>query len=123
MLNWARTGILLGAGALMYSDALGAERIVPDPTVLLQGVESIREQIPPSFLYLRKEVKTASLHNVDDYHILFDGARRHYVETNSQNIAELAFDGTNVIYYVGVDCTFRNLDSGTGDLFADPRVF
>jgi hypothetical protein len=98
----------------------------PDPKLLLQGVVSVREQIPPSRLLFQHiyESKKRNLRNVQQYWVLFDGDRRFFSRTNSQTNSRLLFDGKEVFQFDGNDTVnIRNLDTETTESVFDPRTF
>jgi hypothetical protein len=102
-------------------------RAVPDPITLVKGVESVREQIPPSRLRLRVYTQTKQVTNDNYFWVLFNGERRYFNRTSGLP-TRIMFNGSEVImaqpsidnkiYYVNL----RNLDMDTADCLFDPRV-
>lgn len=101
----------------------------PSARLLLEGVASIREQIPPSRLRMLHSFQSAFVHNRYDSTAWFDRERRFY-ETVSSNYNQpsrvrMYFDGREVGHFSAGGSSsveIRNLDSGTPDFFCDPRV-
>lgn len=100
----------------------------PDPLLLLRGVQSIREQIPPS----RLDMKTTAVVNPLDRHrdfydsVEFDGERRHFVcyeiTPDATNKSETMFNGTEAILYEDKRMGIRNLSDGGSESLYDPRT-
>ena len=96
----------------------------PDPMTLLKGVESAREQIPPSRLLMRFYTQTKTVTNDHYYWVLFDREKRYFKGTNGLPVQTL-FDGLEVIIYYGSSGSsvdIRNLDMQTADPLFDPRI-
>jgi hypothetical protein len=99
----------------------------PDPLLLWRGVQSIREQIPPSRLELKTTILDPLKQQQDYYDsVEFDGERRHFVSYNttlgSTNISETLFNGAEAILYSDKQIAIRNLSSGGSELLFDPRT-
>ena len=98
----------------------------PDPMTLLKGVESAREQIPPSRLLMRKYVQTTIVTNDYYYLVLFDREKRYFKRTNNLPVHTM-FNGSEVIISqqmnnYGYLVEIRNLDMRTADSLFDPRI-
>lgn len=107
---------------------LAAGPTPPPPRLLLEGVASVREQIPPSRLRMFDSLQSAFVHNRFESEVWFDREKRYYATVNS-NYGQLEkvrmyFDGKDVGHFSEdhPSVQLRNLDSGTADFFADPRV-
>jgi hypothetical protein len=102
----------------------------PSATLLLEGVASMREQIPTSQLRIIHTFQNAFVHNCYNSLIWFDRDRRFY-ETVSSNYNQsdrvrMYYDGKDVGHFSVNDSSsvrIRNLDSGTSDFLCDPRLF
>lgn len=100
---------------------------MPDPMTLLKGVESVREQIPPSRLLLRIYTQTHQVTN-DYYHwVLFDGKRMYYDRTNGLSVRTMFNGSEAIIARASIDnkwygVSIVNLDMASEVLF-DPRIF
>lgn len=113
--TWAITAAALAAGTA------GAETL--DPRILLEGVVSMREQIPPSYLHLQYTFEVPVGRREAEYAVLFDGERRFYVMTNSHERSRAMFDGKDVMILGEADSVIvRDLDTQTADLLFDPRA-
>jgi hypothetical protein len=110
---------LFATSARLYGGGLNE----PDPLVLLQGVESIREQIPSSRLHLRIVTDDAFGRYEAEYMVLFERERRYFALTNAATPERSLFDGKEVFMYDGsTGVTVRDLDSGAAHYLFDPRV-
>lgn len=93
----------------------------PDPLTLIQGIESAREQIPPSRLLIKSITMVRNITNEHIHWVIFDKERRYYKRTNGPPVQTL-FNGSEAIIYNGNSVIIRNLDSGTADHLYDPRL-
>jgi hypothetical protein len=95
----------------------------PDPKLLLQGIESMREQTPPACLQIRVEYDAAFAQVKSEHIVLFEGERRYFIMTNSGRDIRILYDGTNVLRYDGQGSIIvRSLDSQVPDYLFDPRT-
>lgn len=115
-------GLLVGT----LNHAAASSSATPDPKLVLQGVESLRLQIPPARLKLRYTYKNALVTNQSILDVDFAG-ERHAFSFRPQPPAkgwQAVFDGTKVITYGegqrAVD--LRNRDQEEGVTLFDPRT-
>lgn len=95
----------------------------PDPKMLLRGVLSIREQIPPSHLHIRAGYEGAFSRSEPEYIILFNRELRYFASTNSTSALRMLFDGKDVIRFDGESSVIlRDLDTQMADYLFDPRL-
>jgi hypothetical protein len=99
-----------------------ADAALPDPVLLLHGVESARLQIPPSSLVIRRMVPIGSNQDKYELHIDFD-AEAHRFTSPTMGQERIVFDGQQVMHFDG---EYRvNLvsptDPGHGLFSFDPR--
>lgn len=112
---WAAATVALASGS--------ANAAVLDPRALLQGVVSTREQIPPSYLHLRRTIEDPMVRWEEEYAVLFEGERRFFAVTNSNDRSRAMFDGKDVMLLGGDDSVIvRDLDTQTANLLFDPRA-
>jgi hypothetical protein len=111
-------------GVLGFSAYSGLVNQTPDPKLLLIGIASVREQIPPSRLYIRVNSEHVFGSSQEDYSVLFDGELRYFAQTNESGGTRILYDGRDVMRFDGQGSVIlRNLDSQTSDLLFDPRIF
>lgn len=124
---------LVGVLVVVYLTCQSALRLAagptpPPPRLLLEGVASIREQIPPSRLRMFDSYRNVFVHNRFESEVWFDRDKRFYTTVSSNygrlETVHMYFDGKDVGHFMEGDPSvrLRNLDSGTADFFADPRV-
>lgn len=99
---------------------------VPDALMILKGVESVREQIPPSRLAIRSCTQTKTITNDYYYWVSFDGERRHYKRSDGIPFYAM-FNGLDVIISRttkkrSYEVEMRNLNMQTSDCLFDPRI-
>jgi len=95
----------------------------PDPKALIQGVESTREQIPPSCLLIRAVYRDSYVSNRAELWVMFDRDRRYFTRTNSGPEVRMLWNSSEVLRFDGNKyVVIRNLDTGTADYLFDPRV-
>jgi hypothetical protein len=97
----------------------------PDPITLLQGVESVRLQVPPSSLKIKATYRSNLVTNETIYNVDFDGERRAYnLENQRKEIYKTLFNGRRAIVYnesIKQAC-YRNLNDETSNSLFDPRL-
>lgn len=93
-----------------------------DPRALLEGVVSLREQIPASVLHIRYAVEVPMMMRQEsEYVVLFDGALRYFARTNSSERSRALFDGKDVMLLGEDDSVIlRDLDTQSSELLFDP---
>jgi len=94
----------------------------PDPTTLVQGVESYRLQTPPSRLHIHIIFKDPTQTCLTDALVEFDGNNRRYEYTWDGSRVRDFFDGSQIALFDGREVTLRNIDDATSDLMFDPRL-
>jgi len=100
----------------------------PDPTSLLQGVESIRLQVPPSSLKIRTFYKDALITNETICWVDFDGNSRGFTTLSNTAVHgkdyETVFDGERTICndMSANQVTYRNIHDQLPIKLFDPRV-
>src|SRR6266404_1906538 len=95
----------------------------PDPIILLQGVEGVREQIPPSRLHIRTLYEGSFSGGEPEYMVLFNRELRYFASTNGDSPMRMLFDGKDVLRFDGASSVIlRNLDTQTPDYLFDPRL-
>lgn len=116
-----RASLFIAASWLTVAmEVLGA----PDPKLLLNGVRSVREQLPPSQLHLRATFRSPTINNQSEFLVIFSGARRMYCQTNGgPDNVRILFDGSEVFRYDGINSAIvRDPDTQTPDYLFDPRL-
>ena len=97
----------------------------------MQGMVSIREQAPPSRLWLRATYSSPFVNNDNQYLVEFDGNNRRFIhmvpDRKGEMMCEIAFNGKEVSLYDGVR-SICVTDLGAATLgyvgyFFDPRIF
>jgi hypothetical protein len=94
----------------------------PDPTTLVEGIESSRLQIPASQLHIHMVFKTAIIAKSHDVLVEFDGENRRYEDISGGPKLRGFFDGSQVALFDGSQVTLRDVTDDTGDLMFDPRL-
>ena len=108
----------------------GSVEANPDPLLLIQGMVSIREQTPPSRLWLRATFSSPFIKNDDQYLAEFNQDKRRFInllpDGKGKIMCEIAFDGKEVSLYDGVRsiCVtdLGNATPGYVGYFFDPRI-
>ena len=99
---------------------------VPDPTTLLRGVQSAREQIPPSRLTVETLYHSELMDNEFTDVIEFDGELRRFEHTSNvptrPDHSRTVFDGRDVLWYSRTPVSIYNLSSDCPGPLYDPRV-
>lgn len=124
---------LVGVWVVVYLTTQSALRLAagptpPPPKLLLEGVASVREQIPPSRLRMFHSYQNVFVHNRFESEVWFDRNKRFYTTANSNygglEKIHMYFDGKDVGHFSEAhpSVQLRNLDGGTADFFSDPRV-
>ena len=95
-----------------------------DPKTLLQGVEGVRLQIPPSRLLVRTLYRDQSgSPPAWNLKIEFDGDHRLVAQTAPKAGYRALFDGSNAIHFDGADSvTVRGAHDQNSDYNFDPRL-
>jgi len=100
----------------------------PDPITLLKGVESAREQIPPSRLIIKSRyIFLASpseiITNGGEYLVIFNRERRYFKLITGDPAIQTLFTGSEAIVYDGTPMVeIRNLDMQKTEYLFDPRI-
>lgn len=111
--------VWIAAAVAFAADKASAEAL--NPRALLEGVVSVREQIPPSYLHIRYTFESRLIRRESEYVVLFDGALRYFARTNSNERSRALFDGKDVMLLGGDDSVIvRDLHTQTSDLLFDP---
>ena len=116
-----RNALRVWVGAAVALAADNAIAAALNPRALLEGVVSIREQIPPSCLHIRYTFEAPMVHAENEYAVLFDSERRYFARTNSNERSRALFDGKDVMLLGADDSVIvRDLDTQTSNLLFDP---
>jgi hypothetical protein len=110
---------MLGVASHLHGQVLDK----PEPLLLLQGVEAMREQTPPSWLHVRIEYNGAFSKGNAEHMVLFDREMRLFASTNADKPKRIVYDGKEVTHFdghSGVDV--RSFDSLLPDYLFDPRT-
>ncbi len=97
----------------------------PDPVSLLQGVEALRLQVPPSTLKIHYVNKDSFLTNEKDYTVDFDGDKRRFItDPKSGHDERAVFNGSEVITYRADNeqAEICNITGGNLMCLFDPRL-
>lgn len=95
----------------------------PNPVTLLQGVQSVRLQIPPSRLQIRTVYADDWSTNETVMLVEFDGDQRRFAKVGGEFELRSAFNGNEVIHFDGgQSVTVRDTSNSTSDYFFDPRL-
>lgn len=108
---------------------IGQDQKGPDPLLLLQGVQSSREQIPPSRLKIKYAYCDSLITNTIVVYVDFDGILRSFkhVRPNNELISDwcTVFDGSKAITYEKRinQVSYRSIMSPASQLMLfDPRL-
>jgi len=94
-----------------------------DPIIVLKGVKSLREQIPPSHLLIKIDAQNAITKNIFYLDIIFDKELRRFIYTNSNSSDRLIYNGSEVLhFYPPKYINIRALDGSFGGHLFDPRI-
>jgi hypothetical protein len=95
----------------------------PDPRTLLEGVQAVRLQIPPSRLEMSASIQNSLSTNERLMVVEFDGDRRRFARKGAELQVRSVFNGNEVIHFDGSQSvTIRDIKDSTSDYFFDPRL-
>ncbi len=115
--------VVLGVVLLWGPFASRGADVVPEPTLLFRGVESVRQQIPPSRLVLRADYRAGIETSVLELLVEFDDDKYGFSRTKTGPEVRAIFDGKQILHYDGVNSvTLRDLRDTTADYLFDPRL-
>ena len=93
-----------------------------DPTLILNGLRSFREQLPASRILIRVNTITPFVNNECYIEILYDKGLYSFNQTNKTEVSKIIYNGTDIFHLMSGTIFIRNITQSTAFYFFDPRT-